>query len=105
VHGFANPKRRSLFDDWNVYLGCVDFLIELWWKFCGAQELLIHVGGDTIHDTLVNMGLQSNGAEEGGCEVFLKGRECLEVSWEFVCIDRVHRPHVLSLLDVCSFYM
>lgn len=26
-----------LFDDWDIYLGCVDFLIELGWKFRGTQ--------------------------------------------------------------------
>ena len=39
----------SLFDDRDVDLGCVDFLIELRWKFCGAQQLLVHVRGDAIH--------------------------------------------------------
>ena len=37
-----------LFDDRDVDLGCVDFLIELWWKLCGAQQSLIHIRGDTI---------------------------------------------------------
>jgi len=26
-----------LLDDWDVNLGCVDFLVELGWKFRGTQ--------------------------------------------------------------------
>lgn len=44
-----------LFDDWDIDLCCVDFLIELGWKFRGTQQFLIHIRGNSIHVSAVTI--------------------------------------------------